>query len=91
MRGEYDTVENLEYKKNKCISINKFTTKILITLIFIVFCGLCFKVVYTLSFNNIEKNIDDKSVSKQNSSSKVYIIEQKLRKDLEKMNSKPAK
>lgn len=91
MRGEYDTVEDLEYKKNKCVSNNKFTKIVLIALIFVVLCGLCFKVVYTLSFNSIEKNIADKNVSNKNSSSKVYIIEQKLRKDLEKMNSKTAK
>lgn len=85
MRGEYDIVEDTRVKKNQIIITNKFTKIILGLLFFLILCGLCFNLVYLLSFNNIVKNSDTKNANDKDSTKKIFIIEQKLRKDLEKM------
>jgi F0F1-type ATP synthase membrane subunit b/b' len=88
MRGEYDVVEDIRIKKSKSFFNQKFTRIILVILIFFILCGLCFNLVYLLSFNNIEKNNDDISTNNKNNSRRIFNIEQKLRKDLEKMYPK---
>lgn len=89
MRGENNIAEDLEIRRSKRIFNNKFIKATIVLLIFVILSGLCFNLVYSLSFYNIEKNNNnDKNA---NNSNKIYIIEQKLRKDLEKMNSSAGK
>jgi len=87
MRGAYDTVEDIELRKRKLGFNNRFIKALIIILIFTILYGLCFNLIYILSYNKIEKNYE----AKYNTSNKIYIIEQKLRKDLEKMNTKNKK
>lgn len=86
MKGEYDVIEDVRIKKNYGVFSNRLIKIVIGTLIFLILCGLCFNLVYLLSFNNIEKNDDITSVNKEGTN-RIYIIEQKLRKDLEKMKS----
>jgi uncharacterized protein YpmB len=85
MRGDYDNVEDPEINKKRSIenNRNRFLKGIIIVLIFILVCFLCFKLFYLLAYNKIENSNELKS----DASDKIYIIEQKLRIDLEKMNS----
>lgn len=84
MRGDYEIVEDLELKKSKLKVNNKFIKVLVIILIFVVLYGLCFNLVYIFSYNKIENSKD----MKLNTSNKIYIIEQKLRKDLDNTNLK---
>ncbi|MFL0268453.1 hypothetical protein [Candidatus Clostridium radicumherbarum] len=84
MRGDYDIVEDLELRESKLKVNNKFIKVLIIVLIFVVLYGLCFNLVYIFSYHKIENSND----MKLNTSNKIYIIEQKLRKDLDNMNLK---
>ncbi|MFL0246567.1 hypothetical protein [Candidatus Clostridium stratigraminis] len=84
MRGEYDIVEDLELRESKLKLNNKFSKVLIIILIFAILYGLCFNLAYIFCYNKIENSND----MKLSTSNKIYIIEQKLRKDLDNINLK---
>lgn len=85
MRANYEINEDIGLRKSHQIFQSKVTKIAVIALIFVMLCGACFNLVYAFSLNNIEKSTNNSNINKNNA--KIFLIEQKLRKDLSKMKA----
>lgn len=87
MKERYETVENLRIKKDKNYFSRYIARAMIACLVFIIFCVMSFSTIYLLVTEKINRSSEGSTANK-NSSSKVFNIEMKLRKDLENMTQK---
>ncbi len=88
MRNEYDMIIDTRVEKSSRIFNKRVLISLIAVMAFIVSCGIFLKTTYLYAMQQIEfqeKKEDDAVSNKNNSSRKTYYIEQRLRKDLEKI------
>jgi hypothetical protein len=88
MRCEYDMIEDVRVVKTSKFFNRRVLNIFIAIMLFLIGCGLSFRTTYLYAVQQIEmkqKEEDEVMKNKKDLSSKTYYIEQKMRKDLEKM------
>ncbi len=87
MRAEYDVVEDIKNKENYREVNNRFLKNLLSLLVFVFISAIFFSTTYHIAFNYFQGLEVKREAIEQNSmeTRKTYYIEQKIRRDLERM------
>jgi hypothetical protein len=87
MRAEYDVVENIKNKENYREVNNRFLKNLLSLLVFVFINAIFFSTTYHIAFNYFQGLEVRRGAIEQNNmeTRKTYYIEQKIRRDLERM------
>ncbi|MCM0646927.1 hypothetical protein NBE98_00890 [Clostridium swellfunianum] len=89
MMNEYDLVEDARIIKTSKVFSKRVLIGFIALMLFFIGCAVSFKTTYLYAMHQIEikeKEEEELSQNKNNLSRKTYYIEQKIRKDLEKIN-----
>lgn len=87
MRAEYDVVEDIRNKESYREVNNRFLKSLLSLLVFVFIGIIIFSTTYQISINYFERlEVKHEGIEQNNSETrKTYYIEQKIRRDLERM------
>jgi ascorbate-specific PTS system EIIC-type component UlaA len=88
MRSKYDMIEDMRIAKSNKVFNRKVVVTFIAVMLFLIGCVMFFYTTYLYAIQQIEihqKEEDELVQSNQNATRKTYYIEQRIRKDLEKM------